>query len=180
MKLIIGLGNPGFKYLRTRHNAGFIALDVLQATLGLPEFSFKKNLQAEITKNNEYILVKPQTFMNESGRAVRAVLDFFKDKITQPLDENIIVLHDDLDIAFGEYKVQKNKSPKVHNGIQSVQSYLGIEHFWYARLGIDGRNGDRSIPGHSYVLQNFSLEEEATFKRILLESIVPEIVEKIS
>jgi len=179
MKIIVGLGNPGSKYEKTRHNAGFMALDIFQSAIGASDFVYKKNLKAEISKNKDFILIKPQTFMNESGVAVRTVIDFFKDKVSLPLDENILVLHDDLDIVFGKYKVQKDKAPKVHNGIASIQAHLSLKNFWYGRLGIDGRNGTRSIPGSSYVLQKFSEEEELIFKKIVADQVVPKVLSKL-
>lgn len=180
MKMLVGLGNPGNEYARTRHNAGFMVLDSLQRQLQLSPFLLKKDLFAEITKNETHLLVKPQTFMNESGKAVRAVLHFYKDQVPEPVDDSVCIIHDDLDIPFGEFKIQKGKSPKVHNGVSSVQAYLKTDTVWYVRVGIDGRAGDRSVPGKSYVLQHFSIEEEQELERLIVAEILPELMSRFT
>lgn len=180
MKAIVGLGNPGNEYVRTRHNVGFMVADLLVQSLKMPDFSYKKHLFADITKNSKLVVIKPQTYMNESGKAVRAVLDFFKDAVDAPLNDNLLVIHDDLDIAFGEYKLQQAKRPKEHNGLSSIHSYIHEEGFWYLRVGIDARMGDRSIPGKSYVLQNFTLEEKEKLERIVEQEIIPDILARFS
>ena len=99
MKLIVGLGNPSVEYKKTRHNAGFMFVDKL---VEKEQFFLDKKKEAEILILKNYILVKPQTFMNDSGRAVRKIMDFYKLGVA-----DVIVVHDDLDIAFGEFKIQK-------------------------------------------------------------------------
>ena len=180
MQLIVGLGNPGTEYDRTRHNVGFLVVDVLAKQLGMPPFAYKKDLHAEVAKSAEYLIIKPTTYMNDSGRAVRAVLDFYKDAVSSPLEDNLLVVHDDLDIAFGEYKLQKGKRPKVHNGITSVQAHIQTESIWYLRVGIDGREGDRSIPGRAYVLQRFSLAEQQQLERTALQNMLPDILARFT
>lgn len=152
MYLIVGLGNLGEEYEKTRHNAGFMFLDKLA---GKENFSFDKKQEAEVLMMKNFILVKPQTFMNDSGRAVRKVMDFYKLKI-----ENVVIVHDDLDIAFGEYKIQKEKGPKVHNGVRSVEQCLGRTDFFRVRIGIDNRQPDVNYgTGADYVLSKFSKVE---------------------
>ncbi len=150
MKLVVGLGNPGSKYENTRHNAGHVLVDRIN--------SMKSNLKA----------FKTDVFMNNSGRAVKKLVDFYK----IPMDE-LYVAHDDLDIPLGEYKIQKGVGPKVHNGVLSVEEFLGTSDFWRVRIGVDGRDGDRSIPGEDYVLQDFNEGEkgklEPVFERIVKE-----------
>lgn len=180
MQLIVGLGNPGNEYLRTRHNAGFMVVDILVRELGAPAFLYKKDLFSEVSKSSTLILLKPQTYMNESGKAVRAVLDFYKDAIDLPLADNLLVIHDDLDIPFGQYKLQQSKKPKVHNGLSSIHAYIHEENFWYLRIGIDARQGDRSIPGKSYVLQPFSLEEREQLERMAVQEIIPDITARFT
>jgi PTH1 family peptidyl-tRNA hydrolase len=154
MKLIIGLGNPGTEYENTRHNVGFLFLDYFAQ-----KNSFKLNKKfssemLEIAQNNEkFILEKPQTFMNRSGEAVSKIKNFYK--IT---NENIYVVHDDLDLRLGEFKIQKGIGPKLHNGILSIEEFLKGKDFYRIRIGVDNRT-DVKIPGQEYVLGKFTKEE---------------------
>lgn len=167
MKLIVGLGNPGDEYINTRHNVGFMLVDWMaksswkRSKSGLLEYSWL---------GSGVELIKPQTFMNKSGEAVGLVVK----KHDMDLDD-ILVVHDDLDIQFGEFKIQKGKGPKVHKGILSVEKILKGENFWRARIGTDNRQGEmKQIPGDKYVLSKFSEEEI-----IILEKVFEEIVLKI-
>jgi PTH1 family peptidyl-tRNA hydrolase len=165
MKLIVGLGNPGDKYDGTRHNVGFAFLDELRVVLGAQEFEAKGKFQAEITVlENQAILVKPQTFMNQSGIAVKAAANFYK---IDPKD--IIVVHDDLDIILGEYKLQKGVSPKLHYGIQSVDAQLGTVDYWRLRIGIDNRTATQRPSGEEYVLNKFEPNEKEILKPIFIK-----------
>jgi len=167
MKLIVGLGNPGEEYAKTRHNAGFMVVDAIaskiQDSTCLPSrqgFKIQDKFKAEIMQIGEVILIKPQTFMNRSGEAVRKVADFY-----QITPENIWVIHDDLDIKLSEYKIQLGKGPKKHNGLASVEKQLGTNHFWRARLGIENRSdtGLKSVSGEEYVLKPFLTTELTIF-----------------
>ena len=152
MYLIVGLGNPGENYEKTRHNAGFLFINKLA---GKEKFVVDKKMEAELIKKGEIILAKPFTFMNDLGRSVRKIVDYYKLGI-----ENVVVVHDDLDIAFGEYKIQKDKGPKVHNGMKSVEQYLGRTDFLRVRIGIDNRQPGVSYgTGADYVLSKMSKEE---------------------
>lgn len=153
MKLIVGLGNPGDKYYQTRHNVGFMVVDRLSEKINAPEWTKSKKFESEFTNDEEYLLAKPQTFMNESGRAVRKLSSHYKIKI-----DDIWVIHDDLDIKLGEYKIQKAKGPRQHNGVESVEDELRKEDFWRVRVGVDNRVEEK-IPGEKYVLQRFEDEE---------------------
>lgn len=169
MHLIVGLGNPGEEYQKTRHNAGFMFLDEVAGNNG---FSFDRKFEAEIWKSDKYILMKPVTFMNDSGRAVRKVMDYFKIGV-----EELVVVHDDLDIAFGEYKIQQEVGPKVHNGLKSVEQYLGRKDFWRVRIGIDNRQPGLSYgTGADYVLSKFSKEEIKEIGEVIeqIEKELPE------
>ncbi|MEN8252449.1 MAG: aminoacyl-tRNA hydrolase [Patescibacteria group bacterium] len=176
MKLIIGLGNPGQEYEKTRHNAGFLLVDALQGDKDLPEFSFNKKFNAEISEGfvneEKYILAKPQTFMNRSGESVRALIDFYK---IEPTD--IIVAHDDLDFELGNHKISRDNSAAGHNGIQSIIDNIGTQDFTRLRIGIEktgGRNERGEIPGNKFVLQNFSQKELETLSevnKVILESL---------
>lgn len=152
MYLIIGLGNPGENYEKTRHNAGFLFIDNIA---GKDKFEVDRKMEAEILKRGELLLAKPFTFMNDSGRAVRKIMDYYKLSI-----DKVVVVHDDLDIAFGEYKIQKEIGPKVHNGIKSIEQYLGRKDFLRVRIGIDNRQPGVSYgTGADYVLSKMNKEE---------------------
>jgi len=172
MKLIVGLGNPGKEYEKSRHNIGFSVLEALASDLGVT-FSLHKKFAAEVAEiNSQLWLVKPQNFMNDSGRSVRSILDFYK----QPLESlsSLYVIHDDLDLELGSFKLQFGTGPKVHNGLLSLYRELGTEQFWHLRIGVDGRAGDRSMPGRNYVLQPFSATEQP-----LLEQVSDQLVAKL-
>lgn len=154
IKLIVGLGNPGKEYVKTRHNAGFIFLDLLSNEF-LTETKFKAEI-ANVTINKKILLAKPTTYMNASGESVVAICNFYK-----LLPKEILVVHDDLDVKLGEYKLQFNKGPKVHNGILSIENLLATTEFWRLRVGIDNRTEElrKLISGSDYVLGRFSPEE---------------------
>lgn len=188
MKIIVGLGNPGDKYIKTRHNVGFLFTEYLrskQADL-YSKWKLKNKLEAEIStakvNKEETILAKPQTFMNESGRSVQKIVS--KYKLTNI--EDLIVVHDDVDLDFGVYKIQTNRGTAGHNGVSSVVEYMKTKEFKRVRIGIypehidkkhaSGPSGQR--PGGDttkFVLHDFSKEDIA----FLHSNIFPEIVKKI-
>lgn len=164
MKLIVGLGNIGKEYINTRHNAGFMAIDKLLAgQIARPDSKF----EAEVFKSGEMLLCKPTTFMNESGRAVRKVLDFYKLGI-----KDVAIIHDDLDIDLGEYKIQKGIGPKVHNGVTSVEECLGSKDFLRVRIGINNRDKNSfGGSGADYVLSKFTADEEEIMNDTIEEAM---------
>jgi len=172
MKIIIGLGNPEEKYFETRHNVGFAFLDKLQKDLNFPEFSLENKFKAAISKDKEIILAKPQTFMNLSGDAVKAILDFYK---LTPAD--IVVIHDDLDVRIGDYKVATDSRSAGHNGVQNIIDNLGTQEFTRIRIGV-GQDQDGvlacRLDAHDFVLGKFSKEELEKIKSIE-ENILEEI-----
>jgi PTH1 family peptidyl-tRNA hydrolase len=177
--LFIALGNPGNEYSGTRHNAGWIALDALLETWRDPSiplvWKHEKKIHSLVTKiqvgPNEIIALKPQTFMNRSGEAAKAALAWY----THWNDEgneneefpSLVIFHDDLDLETGQYKLKYGSGPQIHNGINSIRSHLHSNKFWYARLGIDSRNGNRTISGEAYVLQRFSSDELSQLKQVI-------------
>ncbi|MCD6149468.1 aminoacyl-tRNA hydrolase [bacterium] len=180
MLLIIGLGNPGEEYKKTRHNAGFIIIDELRKKWNLPEFKFNKKFNAEVSKKScglwvmgcGLLLVKPQSFMNRSGEAVRKIMDYYK--LTP---KNIIVIHDDLDIEIGKYKISANSSSAGHKGVQSIIDNLGTQKFKRIRIGVEkagGRKNRGKISGNDFVLQDFE-EEEIEKVRKMVGDIKKEI-----
>ena len=167
MKLIVGLGNPGKEYVNTRHNIGFQILDTFNNLPNYSQISFnvEKKFHGHIAKDQNIILLKPSTFMNNSGEAVRTVADYFK------IDhENILIIHDDLDLDFGSIKIQKGKSAAGHNGVSSIISHLGHNDFWRLRFGVGGESRG-IIPGDKYVLSRFSTEEEETLPKKMLVTL---------
>lgn len=178
MKLIVGLGNPGEKYKLNRHNVGFMFINYFlevskqklnSSLLGSAPVEFKndKYLFSEVAKLPDLFLVKPQTYMNKSGDAVKKTVLHYKLNVSQSL----IVVHDDLDIPFGKFKIQL-QGPKMHNGITDIQNKLRTMDFLRVRIGVDNRPPENRINGEEFVLQNFSPEEQAQlpelFKRIEL------------
>ncbi len=147
MKLIVGLGNPGSKYKDNRHNVGFMVVDELA----------KLNL-------TDVVVFKPDTFMNRSGVAVK--------KLQVRNLQDLYVVHDDLDIELGKFKISFGKGPKVHNGLKSIYEQLGTKDFWHVRVGIDNRMklGFKGT-GEEYVLQNFRPEEKVIINQVCQEII---------
>ncbi len=169
MKLIVGLGNPGKEYTNTRHNAGFMLVDELAKKLSAGDFKMEKKFNAEIATGNlngdKIILVKPQTFMNNSGQAVRAVMDFYK---LTPAD--VIVAHDDKDILIGEYKNQNNRGAAGHNGVKSIIEHLGTQDFARVRIGVAPQ--ERAIDDTAdFVLGKFSKDEKNILEKVFTEII---------
>jgi PTH1 family peptidyl-tRNA hydrolase len=166
-KMIVGLGNPGDKFENTRHNSGFLFLNFLikqfpkESLFVISKFS--KSQVYFLSAQNLYFL-KPQTYMNLSGIAVREVSDYFK------IDtKNIYIAYDDLDIKLGKYKIDIGKHPKDHNGVSSVLSHLNKKDFYNIRIGIDSRDNSaesKQISGEDYVLQKFSKQELETVHNV--------------
>ncbi|MCH5166799.1 MAG: aminoacyl-tRNA hydrolase [Erysipelotrichales bacterium] len=150
MKLIVGLGNPGKDYNKTRHNVGFMVLD---SYLGDVKWSSKFNgLYYETKINDEkYIFLKPQTYMNLSGKCVCSFMNFYK------LDyKDILVIHDDLDLEVGNYRIKVNSSSGGHNGIKDIINAISTDAFARLKIGISNNKG---IDTKDYVLGPFSKSE---------------------
>ena len=149
MKLIVGLGNPGKEYEKNRHNIGFLAVDYLIKEFNASKISSK--FKGELFKTNDYLFLKPLTFMNLSGESVRLVKDFYKID-----NENIIVIHDDIDLNLGALKFKRGGGSGGHNGLKSIDKHIGND-YWRIRIGV-GRP-ERKEEVVKYVLSNFSEEE---------------------
>lgn len=164
--LIVGLGNPGKEYDLTRHNIGFLCLDDFSAKNNFDPWINKKDLQAVLTQQtmNEtrVILIKPTTFMNNSGEAVQAVAHFYK---IHPGD--IIVVHDELDIPFGQVRMRVGGSSAGHNGIKSVTKHLG-EEYGRVRIGI-GPKKPAAIDSADFVLQKFTAAQQKNLPALTRE-----------
>lgn len=144
-KLIVGLGNPGTRYAKTRHNIGFMILDQMTKKQGI-DFKYDKKFEAEMAETESVKLAKPQTFMNNSGEAVRKIKDFYKID-----NEEIIIVHDDVDLEPGKIRVSLGGSSAGHKGVQSIIDEIG-EDFWRVRVGV-GRSAQ--IETENWVLMDF-------------------------
>lgn len=161
IKLIVFLGNPGKQYSRTRHNIGWQILDYKY-----PALVFQKKFNGEVANCNSTKLLKPLTFMNESGRSVGSAAAYYN---LEP--DEILVVHDDLELPFGEIKTQKGGGLKGHNGLKSIKTYLNDNNFYRLRFGI-GRPQHGSVS--SFVLSAFSKDETISMP-IYLEAASKEI-----
>ncbi len=143
MKIIAGLGNPGAEYAKTKHNVGFMLVDALAERLGTDDWREKYEALVLETRigSEKVLLVKPLTYMNESGRAIGPLMSWYK---LEP--EDLIVAHDDMDIPVGTVRIRKKGSPGGHNGIKSILAHLGDEHFARVRIGIG-----RPLPGWTVI-----------------------------
>jgi len=166
--LLVGLGNPGAEYDLTRHNVGFMCLDEYVAqTAEMEPWVAKKSLKSLVSTGrigeNRVIAIKPTTFMNLSGEAVQEVVQFYK---VSP--ENIVVLHDELDVDFGQIRMRLGGSSAGHNGIKSVSQHIG-ENYGRIRIGIGPKKPAR-IKSEAFVLQTFSPEEQAQLPNLKRET----------
>lgn len=173
MKIIVGLGNPGEKYRYTRHNAGFLAVDYFLS--GKEAISCQSKFSGQICEMHFHatktFFVKPQNFMNNSGEMVRELCNFYKVNIA----EDLLVIHDEIDLKFGYYKLAHDSSHAGHNGVKSIINELGTQNFSRIRVGIESRQSRLESPTDQYVLQNFSKEELQILKSDLFPKIETEI-----
>ena len=169
MRLLVGLGNPGEKHLNNRHNIGFMAADKIRETYGFSPY--RRRFQGLISEgkigNHSVRILKPTTFMNESGRSVGETIKFFK----LP-SHKVFVFYDDLDLVPGKCRIKLGGGAGGHNGLKSLDNQIGNE-YWRVRLGI-------GHPGHKdrvlqYVLQDFAKKEQNTWLAILLENLADNI-----
>lgn len=160
MKLIVGLGNPGDEYNFTRHNFGFLALDFYAKIEGLRWENPKRH--AIWLKSNDRIFLKPQTFYNESGLAVREALQFYK---LDPKD--ILVICDDFDLAFGQIRYRAHGSSGGNNGLKSIIQHLGTDDFARLRLGTNNPELRHRMGDVDFVLSRFSATEKSDLPKIL-------------
>ncbi len=154
MKLVVGLGNPGKKFAFTRHNVGFMVVEEILKDYSASSRFDKKSESIVYSLDKDRIVVKPQTFMNLSGRSVSGIVNFYK----IPL-ENLLVVHDDVDLEFGEIKHQASHGSAGHNGVQSIIDNLGSNEFQRVRVGI-GKPENPNIKTEDWVLQRFSEPED--------------------
>lgn len=160
MKIIAALGNPGEKYKYTRHNAGFLVADFLVQKYNL-DLKFESKFNALFAKNSDIMLVLPQTFMNLSGEAISAVINFYKLSAS-----DLFVIYDDIALDLGRIRFRENGSDGGHNGVKSIISHIGSNEFDRLKFGI----GPQLYTSESYVLQNFPRESLECLKKALIGS----------
>ena len=161
--LIVGLGNPGAEYARTRHNAGFLVLDRL-AERWRARWALEKKFNARLARADRdpgrVLLCQPQTFMNSSGEAVGSVKEFFRVALTR-----LLVVVDDADLPLGHLRLRPGGSPGGHHGLESIEQRLGSRDYARLRVGIGRQNGAREIVGH--VLGRFASTETALVDKVI-------------
>ena len=166
MYLVAGLGNPGDKYKNTRHNIGFLVIDEITKKLQITNIN-NQNFKAAVLKNSSTLYVKPQTFMNESGSSIINIVEYYNIP-----NEDIIVVHDDLDLPFGTVRYKIGGGAGGHNGLRSLDNHIGKDYI-RVRVGI-GKPASKSDVTN-YVLNNFSKQE----LELLYSTIMPHIMDSI-
>lgn len=153
MRLVVALGNPGRQYQNTRHSVGFLVVDELQ--------------KARLPKG--VVVKKSDTFMNDSGSFVKSLYTKY-----HILNTDLYIIHDDLDLPLGTWKISWAKGPKDHGGVNDIEQKLGSKDFWRIRVGVDSRNPESRVPGEDYVLQDFTKEEGE-----MLDGVIKEICKEL-
>ncbi len=172
MKLVVGLGNPEERYTGTRHNLGFEVLDELVKKLNLVDWTVEDKFKAELIKTPELILVKPKTFVNLSGMAVKSLTTYYK-----IASEDVVIIHDELDLPLGKIKVRLGGAAAGHHGVESIIKELGTDQFIRVRLGIgnlktqsaEHRKGH--VSAEKFVLEPFLHQEKSTVKHMIKQAI---------
>ncbi len=160
MKLVVGLGNPGDDYLNTRHNTGFYMLDLYLESKELTNYKSKFNGLYIIASINgeKVIFLKPQSFMNLSGEVVKRFMDFYKISV-----DNVFIVHDDLDIPLGSFKLKSSGSSAGHNGLKNIESHLKTQAYKRLKIGITHVDRAETI---DYVLGKFSKDEQEILEKL--------------
>jgi PTH1 family peptidyl-tRNA hydrolase len=169
MHLIVGLGNPGAEYAKTRHNVGFLLVGELAArwqTDWANERKFSARIARAERNGRRVLLCQPQTFMNLSGETVRALVDFYQ--LPRPLS-GLLVAMDDADLPLGEIRLRTEGGSGGHHGLESIEQHLGTNEFARLRLGIGRKDGAREIT--DYVLGRFSSTEAALMEKVLNRAV---------
>ena len=169
MKIIVGLGNPGKEYKNTRHNAGWLVLDALAKKLEIGNWKLKKKFKVEIAEveceREKVVLVKPQTFMNDSGMAVAKIVKLLNCQMVE-LSQDLWLVHDDLDLELGEIKIVRDRGAGGHHGVESVINHLKIQDFIRFRIGIRTKKKEECIlSGRDYVLGEFRGKDREIFDK---------------
>jgi peptidyl-tRNA hydrolase, PTH1 family len=172
MRIIVGLGNPGKEYEKTRHNAGFMALDLMAKEKKL-KWETSKKFKAEIIKDGDTVYAKPQTYMNLSGETARRIMDYYD--MAKDFSDSLTVIHDDLDIELGKHKLSTDSRSAGHNGVQSIIDILHTKNFRRIRIGI--KTPDLVIiPAEKFVLGRFKKDELNVIDKVI-KDIINEFLE---
>jgi PTH1 family peptidyl-tRNA hydrolase len=175
MKIIVGLGNPGEKYQNTRHNVGWLALDFFikncEFKIEKLKNNFASNIYEALVNNQKIIFIKPQTFMNNSGQAVKAICEFYK----LDVQTDLLVIHDDIDLPLGKLKTTASASSAGHNGVASIIEHLSTQNFHRLRIGVETRQAKTDLPTETFVLQNFTVDEMQKLQTEIFPQIKIEI-----
>ena len=161
MIIIIGLGNPGKKFENTRHNVGFMAIDKFAKKNNFPEFKLQKKSDALVSEKENIILVKPQTFMNDSGKSAKEII---KNKPA----EDLIVIHDDIDLPVGKVKIVKERGAAGHKGVESIIQNIGNDGLVRFRIGIGGQ---KNVKAMKVVLKKFSEQEQKIINETIQKTV---------
>ena len=165
-RLVVGIGNPGRQYAWTRHNLGFLCVDKLVQEFSGSQFREAPNVFSDVAQvESSYgsiIFIKPRTYVNLSGRAVRATKEYYNIEM-----DHIIVLADDVNLPFGGIRLRRDAGSGGHNGIKSITQNLGSNHYWQLRLGV-GRPKEGNMLS-DFVLGQFSMEEQLGVRSLLTE-----------
>jgi len=174
-KLVIGLGNPGEKFARTRHSTGFLVVDSLvkspeiRNNFGSCRLSKQEGLEAQIaTFDRDLVIAKPAVLMNSSGRVVRKLVNEFGVAL-----DDLLLIHDDLDLPLGEYRLQRGRGAAGHKGVESVITSLGAGDFWRLRIGIGRPEGKVGVT--DYVLEEFPPRELRQLETLAEEQLIPAV-----
>ena len=162
--LIIGVGNPGEEYARTRHNIGFLAVDEIASRFHCPPW--KKKFRGLVTSADSFLLLKPQTFMNLSGESAVEALHFYQ---VEPA--SVIVFHDDLDLLPGQVKIKQGGGAGGHNGLKSLDAHIG-PNYWRVRLGIGRPLTEQGEPVKGDAVTNYVLNPFAKADRAWVEPLI--------
>jgi len=161
MKAVIGLGNPGFKYRHTKHNVGFMLLDQIIKEQG---YTYRDDFRGKIAegkvKENRVFFLKPYTYMNLSGLAVRQLLSYYK-----IASEDFLVIHDDMDLPLGKIRLRSKGSSGGHNGLKSIITEIGTQDFWRLKIGVGRPKENDDCVNH--VLSSFNKEEEKILAQVM-------------
>ena len=167
MKAVIGLGNPGIGYEGTRHNVGFLVLDQWSKAHGIRYKSrFRGKFAEERVANEKVLLLKPQTYMNLSGMAVAELSGFY-----QMDPQDILIVHDDIDLALGKLRLRARGSAGGHNGLKSIQAHLGSTEYWRLKIGVGRPAGEEKGDVADYVLSPFAKAERKELEEVVAKGV---------